>query len=55
MTRPRWHGPVLALCVLALAVVGVLALWGADLRALWRGDDEPAPIEQPVRIPGDVL
>jgi hypothetical protein len=55
MVRPRWHGPAIAVWVLALAVAGALALWGEDLRDWWRSGNEPAPAEQPGKIPGDIL
>jgi hypothetical protein len=43
MQRPRWHDIALIAGVVALLAGGVWALWGDDLRDLWR---KPAPAEK---------
>lgn len=43
MKRPRWHDWVIALSIAALAVAGVLALWGKTLHRWIEGDTASQP------------
>lgn len=38
--RPRWHDVVITTWILALAVVGMGAIWGESIYNLWVGDEE---------------
>jgi hypothetical protein len=52
--RPRWQEWVIGVGIVALFVTGVLAIWGDEIRNLWRGEEDrrPQPQEtQPVVVP----
>jgi hypothetical protein len=40
---PRWHDLVIALAIAGIAVLGVFALWGADIERWIDGDEVTQP------------
>ncbi len=59
--RRRWHDWVIVLSILALAVTGVVSIWGDDLLRLWSDDaageraPHPAPQGEPLTAPGTTI
>ena len=51
MERPRWHDWVIALAIAAIAVTGVVALWGQTLRGWIEGEPASSP-GGPEPLPG---
>jgi hypothetical protein len=49
--RPRWHDWVIVLGIVAIAATGVVAIWGDDLRRLWRGEGKGEQAAEPVAAP----
>jgi len=41
--EPRWHDWVIVLSILALTGIGVVAIWGEAIAALFRDPAESAP------------
>lgn len=43
LVSPRWHDLVIALAIAGIAVLGVFALWGADIERWIDGDEVTQP------------
>lgn len=54
MVRPRWHDAVIVLALVALAAVGVAAIWGDSIAEFFGSEPDEAPVEEPAK-PADPI